>query len=85
MPDPECFALTVTGDLAVAKKCRQDLFMAQVLAPRLELFGRLADILAELDQCVPKAVRIEIWQTSTNERFPKYLPNGRGIAPVSLI
>ena len=75
----------MTGDLAVAKKSRQDLFMAKILAPCLELFGRFADILAELDQRVSKAVRIEIWQTGANERFPKYLPNGRGIAPVGLI
>ena len=53
------FALKVTGDLAVAKKSRQDLFMAKILAPCLELFGRLADILAELDQRILYLCRLK--------------------------
>ena len=56
--------------------------MAEILAPRLELFGGLADLLAKPDQRVSKAVRIEIRQTCTLKGSFKYAPNGRGTAPV---
>lgn len=56
--------------------------MPKVLAPRLELFGRLANLLAELDESISETVRVEIWQTGTDEGFPEDHANRRGIAPV---
>ena len=52
--------LTLAGNFTIAKKSCQNLFMSEVLAPCLELFGGPTDILAELDKGVSKAVRVEI-------------------------
>src|ERR1019366_8775682 len=76
------FPLAVTRNFAVAGKSRQDLFMPEVLAPRLELFRGLTDILAELDKCISKAVRVEVWQASLYKSFPENFTDGRCVAPV---
>jgi hypothetical protein len=49
--------------------------MSEVLTPCLELFGGPTDILAELDKSVSKAMRVEIWQASTDKSFAKYRSN----------
>ena len=76
------FPLALARNLAIAQKGRQDFLMPQVLAPRLELFRGLADILAELDKGISEAVRVEIRQAGTGKGFAKDRPNGRGGAPV---
>jgi len=60
------FPLTLAGNLATTQKGRQNFLMSQVLAPRLELFRRLADLLAELDKGISEAMGIEIWQAVTD-------------------
>ncbi len=47
---PDNLALAITRHGAIAQEGRQNLLMSQVLAPRLEFFGGLADLLAEPDQ-----------------------------------
>jgi hypothetical protein len=76
------FALPLVSDLAIAQEGGQDLLMPQVLAPRLELFRSLADLLAELDKGVSETMRVEIREAGTDRGLAKDLPNGRGIAPV---
>ena len=76
------FPLTLTRNFAITGKGRQNSFMPEVLAPRLELFGGLADILAELNKGISKAMRVEIRQASAVEGFAKDRANGRGTAPV---
>jgi hypothetical protein len=56
--------------------------MPEVLASRLELFGGLANILAELNKGVSKTARVEVRQASIDEGFAKYRAYGRGSAPV---
>ena len=46
---PHDFLLALARNLAVAGKRRQGTFVSQVLAPCLELFWRLAELLAKLD------------------------------------
>ena len=79
---PYDFPLTLTRNFAIVKKGRQNLFMSEILAPRLELFWRLTDILAELDKCISEAVRVEIRQASLDEGFAEYRANRRCAAPV---
>ena len=57
--------------------------MPEILAPRLELFGGLTDILTELDKGISEAMRVEIRQAGTDKGFAKYRTNGRGGAPVT--
>jgi hypothetical protein len=52
--------LSHSSNCAVAVERRQDALMPKVLAPSLELLRGLAQCFAELGQCVPKAVWIEI-------------------------
>jgi hypothetical protein len=73
------FPLTLTRNLAIAYKGGQDFLMPQILAPRLELFRGLANILAELDKGIPKAMWVEIWQASIGKDFAKDCSNRRGI------
>lgn len=75
------FALSLECNLTIAQKGCQHLFMPEVLAPRFELFRRLADVLAELDKGVPEAMGIEIRQAGTPKCLAKDRPNGRGAAP----
>src|SRR6516225_4562513 len=46
-------------NLAVTRKRRQDVLVAEVLGPSLVFLGRLADFAAEKDQGLPKAVRVK--------------------------
>ena len=55
------FALPLGGDLTIARKRREHLIVAEVLAPGLESFWRVADGLPEPYQRISEAVRIEIW------------------------
>jgi hypothetical protein len=68
--------------LPIAQKGRQDLVMPQVLAPRLELLGGLADRLAEPHQGVPEAVRVEVRQPGAGECVAEDRADARGTAPV---
>src|SRR5450755_1231928 len=76
------FALSMRCNLAVAGKGRQNLLVPEVLAPRLEVFGRFADIFAQAGKRISEAVRVEIRQSGTDEGLAKYRANGRGTAPV---
>ena len=75
-------SLAVVTDLPVAVQRCQHAFVAQVLAPRLELLGRLATGLAHLDQRVPQTVRIEVGQAGGFEAGAKDFPNRCGAGPV---
>jgi hypothetical protein len=44
--------------------------MPEVLAPRLELFGGFADILAGVDKGISKAMRVKIRQAGAHKGFP---------------
>jgi integrase len=48
--------------------------MSQVLAPRLELFRCLADLLAELDKGISETMGMEIWKASTDKGLAKDRP-----------
>src|SRR5258708_31622659 len=63
------FALAMRRHLAVTGEGRQYLLVAKILAPRLELFRRLAGALAQHRERVPEAMRIEARQTSSLESF----------------
>ena len=78
---PYNFPLALARNFAIAYKGRQDFLMSQILAPRLELFRGLANILAELDKGIPKAMWVEIWQASIGKGFAKDCSNRRGITP----
>jgi hypothetical protein len=64
---PDQFGLPIRGHLAIARERRQHLLMPKVLAPRLELFRRPAQALAELGQCLAKGMRIGIGQPGAGE------------------
>jgi hypothetical protein len=59
--------------------------MPQVLTPRLELFGRIADLFPKPRQRLPYAVRMEIGQPRTLECLTKDLADRLGAAPVRSI
>jgi len=61
----------------IAGERREDVVVLKILAPRLELLGRPADFLAQVNECVPHAVRIEVRQADIVERLPEDLANGR--------
>ena len=56
--------------------------MAQVLAPRLESFGRLAPFLAQSDKRISEAVRVEVRDPSSFKGLSKNATNRRGAAPM---
>ena len=73
--------LPFPGHRAVAHECRQDLLVTEVLAPGLELLGRLAKLLSQCSQRLAEAMRIEIPQIRPFKSFLKD-PSYRGrIAP----
>jgi hypothetical protein len=68
--------LALARNLAIAQKGRQNFLMSQVLAPRLELFRRLADLLADLDKGNSEAMGIEIRKAGIDKGLPENRPNG---------
>lgn len=58
------------------------MFMAEVLAPRLEFLGRIADTLAELRQRLSEAVRIEVGHAGRAKCVAKNLPYWGGARPM---
>jgi hypothetical protein len=68
-------------DLSVARQRRHHLIVAQILTPRLELFGSLADLFAEPGQGFPEAVGVAPRLTSDLEGAAKNLPNRIRIGP----
>ena len=66
---------------AVAYESRQDLLVTEVLAPGLELLGRLAKLLSQCRQRLAEAMRIEIWEIRQFKRFLKNPPYRGRIAP----
>jgi hypothetical protein len=70
------------GYLSITRECRKHLFVAEVLAPGFELLGGAAELLAQVSERLPKAVRIEVGQTGTCERILENLADGTGAAPV---
>jgi hypothetical protein len=76
------FTLPLGGDLTIARKRREHLLVAEVLAPGFELLRCAAKLLAQLSERLPKAVRIEVGQTGTCEGILENLPYGTGTAPV---
>jgi hypothetical protein len=73
--------LALARNLAIAQKSRQNFLMPKVLAPRLEIFQCLADLLAELDQGISETMGIKIWEAGNVKGLAKDRPNGLGIAP----
>ena len=70
------FSLPMTLNRAITQKGSQDLLMSQVLAPRLELFWSLADLLPQMDQGVSETMGIEIREAGADESFAEDRPNG---------
>jgi hypothetical protein len=64
------FPLALALNFAIAQESRQNFLMSEVLAPRLELFGGLTDILAQLDKGISEAMRVKIWQAGVSLIFP---------------
>src|SRR5215470_1376632 len=54
--------LPMPCNVTVARKCREDILVAEVLGPSLVLLGRLADLAAEKRQGFPEAMRVEVGQ-----------------------
>jgi hypothetical protein len=77
--------LPLGGDLTIARERRKLFFVAKVLAPGFELFRSVAELLAQLSERLPKAVRIEVLQTGTCERILESLADRTGAAPVLTI
>jgi hypothetical protein len=75
-------ALSLGADLTVARECRKDLFVAEVLAPGFELLRSAAESLAQLSERVPKAMRIKIRRTGAHERALENLANRTRATPV---
>jgi hypothetical protein len=63
--------LPMPCNVTVARKCREDILVAEVLGPSLVLLGRLADLAAEKRQGFPKAMRVEVGQASSCGAFLK--------------
>ena len=74
--------LPVSGDVAVARKRRQHILVAEVLGPRLVLLGRLADLAAEKRQGLPEAVRVEVGEAGGREGALENRSDRAGAAPV---
>lgn len=75
-------ALAVLSDIAIARKCREDVLMAEILGPGLVFLRRFADLAAEKRQRFPKAVWVEVWQAGSCERVLEDLADGTGGAPM---
>ena len=59
--------LPVPRNIAVARKRRQEAFVAKVLAPRLVLLRRPALLPSEPRQGLTKAVRVEVGKNGSRE------------------
>ena len=71
------FALPRIWDLTVAGERRHHLLVAEVLAPRLELLGRVADLLAQLGKRVAERMRIGVGEAGADERLLENFPDRR--------
>ena len=56
--------------------------MAEVLTPNFELFGSKPQLVSQLRECVPKAMRIEVGQSRSGESLFENVPDRRGVAPM---
>ena len=79
---PDDLRLSIAADVAVAAKCRQYVFMTEILRPGFIFFRRPAFLAAEQCQCLPEAVRIEVRQARRGERLLEDDPDRTGAAPV---
>jgi len=79
------FTLSFNGDLAIARERRKHLFVAEVLAPGLELLRRAAELLAQLGKRLSKAMRIEVGEPGTRERILENLPDRTRAAPMLVV
>ena len=75
------FALPRICDLTVAGERRHHLLVPEVLAPRFELFGRSADLLAQLGKRVAERMRIGIGEAGADERLLEDFPDRRRVRP----
>jgi hypothetical protein len=75
----------VPFNLAVTRKRRQDVLVAEVLGPSFVLLWRFAAFAAEKDQGLPKAVRVEVWQPRSREGALENRSDRAGAAPVLAI
>jgi hypothetical protein len=73
---PDDFGLTMPPDITIARKRCQDVLVAKILAPRLVLLRRLADLPAEKRQCLTEAVRVKVRQARRRKSQFENLPNG---------
>src|SRR5262252_2620547 len=69
-------------DVAITRKRRQHVLVAQVLRPCLVLLGGLADLAAEERQSLAKAVWVEVGQTSRGKGVLENRSDRAGAAPV---
>jgi hypothetical protein len=76
------FSLPVGSNLSIARKCRQYLFVPEVLAPGLELFRRSTKAFTELRQRLAKRVRIGIRKVGAGESLLEDRSDRRGIRPM---
>ena len=76
--------LTSIFHLTIADEGCQYLYMAKILAPRLELLWGHASNLAQLNKGISKAVWVEIGQTGTFKRITENLTDRRGVTPMTL-
>ena len=76
------FGLPLVPNLAVARERGQHLFVSEILAPGLELFGRAARPLSKLRQGLAERVWIGIGNAGARERLLEDGTDGRCIRPV---
>jgi hypothetical protein len=74
--------LPVPRDCAIAREGCQHVLVAKILAPGLELLGRLAELLAKTRQRLPKAVGVEVGQARLREGGFEDLADRTSIRPV---
>ena len=72
----------LVADRTVAAKGGEHSLVSRVLAPRLEVFWRTAKFLAELDQRVAQAMRVEVRQPRRRECLAEDSADRRRVPPV---
>ncbi len=70
------FALPLVGNFAVAQKSCQHLFMSEVLAPRLKILRRFANLLTIPDESISETVWVEVRKPGSNKCIAEYGADG---------
>jgi len=74
--------LPVPCNIAIARKCRQHVLVAEVLRPCLVVLRRLADPTAKERQGLTEAMRVEVGQAGRREGILENLSDWADAAPV---